>query len=117
MLASWSPFDGASQLAEAQLASARVELATAAADAAVDQARLETSRSLASLRAALARLEIATRAVAQSREAHRIVTRKYEGGLATVVHVPQMQAVMSRPLRSHSLSLPQRMPGKPKIVQ
>ena len=87
VLASWSPFDGASQSAEAQLASAGLELATADADAASDQARLETQRSLASLQAALARLDIAERAVAQSIEAHRIVTRKYEGGLATVVEL------------------------------
>ena len=33
---------------------------------------------------ALARLRIATDAVKQAREAHRIVSRKYEGGLATV---------------------------------
>ena len=87
VLASWSPFEGASQIAETQTAAARLELATAAADAAVDQARLETQRSLASVRSALARLAIAERAVAQSVEAHRIVARKYEGGLATVVEL------------------------------
>lgn len=87
VLASWSPFEGASQIAETQTSAARLDLATAAAEAAVDQARLETQRSLASLRSALARLDIAERAVAQSVEAHRIVARKYEGGLATVVEL------------------------------
>jgi outer membrane protein TolC len=87
VLASWSPFEGASQLAQTQATAARLELATTAADAAADQARLETQRTLASLRAALARLEIAASAVTQSAEAHRIVTRKYEGGLATVVEL------------------------------
>ena len=84
ILASWSLFEGGSQLTETQTAAARLELASAAADAAADQARLDTQRSLVTLRAALARLDIAERAVAQSAEAHRIVTRKYEGGLATV---------------------------------
>jgi outer membrane protein TolC len=87
ILASWSPFEGGSQLAETEAAAAKLELATAAADAAVDQARLETRRSLASLRSALARLDIAERAVAHSAEAHRIVGRKYDGGLATVVEL------------------------------
>lgn len=87
ILASWSPFEGGSQLAESQVAAARLDLARAARDAAVDQAKLDTERSLAALRAALTRLDIAERAVAQSAEAHRIVSRKYEGGLATVVEL------------------------------
>ncbi len=41
---------------------------------------------------ALTRLAIAERAVEQSREAHRIVSRKYEGGLATVVELLDAQA-------------------------
>ena len=85
VLASWSPFEGASQLTETQAAGARLDLALAAADAATDQARLETVRSLATLKSALARLAITERAVAQSAEAHRIVARKYQGGLATAV--------------------------------
>ena len=82
-----SPFEGGSQRSESQIAAARLALATTAADAAADQARLETQRSLATLKAALVRLDIAERAVAQSVEAHRIVTRKYEGGLATVAEL------------------------------
>jgi len=93
VLASWSVFEGGAQIAETEVAAARMELATAAADAAVDQARLEVERSLASLRSALARLDIAAHAVAQSTEAHRIVTRKYEGGLATVVELLDAAAV------------------------
>jgi outer membrane protein TolC len=42
---------------------------------------------------ALARLEIAGRSVAQSREAHRIVGRKYEGGLATVTELFDAAAI------------------------
>lgn len=87
LFASWSPFEGAGQRTESQLAAARLDLATVAADAAADQARLEAQRSLVALHAALVRLDIAERAVAQSVEAHRIVTRKYEGGLATVAEL------------------------------
>jgi outer membrane protein len=87
VVAAWSPFEGGSQRTESQIAVARHALAVAAADAAADQARLETQRSLATIRAALDRLDIAERGVAQSAEAHRIVSRKYEGGLATVVEL------------------------------
>ena len=87
ILASWSLFDGGSQLTETQSAAARLELASAAADAVADQARLDAQRSLVTLRASLARLDIAERAIVQSAEAHRIVTRKYEGGLATVTEL------------------------------
>jgi outer membrane protein TolC len=45
------------------------------------------------LQVALARLAIAERAVAQSAEAHRIVGRKYEGGLAQVAELLDAQAV------------------------
>lgn len=93
VLASWSLFDGASQLAETQAASARLEIATAAASGAVDLARLETERALFTLRSALVRLELAERSVTQSAEAHRIVTRKYEGGLATVAELLDAAAV------------------------
>ena len=87
VLASWSLFEGGSQLTETQSAAARLELASTAADAAADQARLDVQRSLVTLRASLARLDIAERSLAQSVEAHRIVTRKYEGGLATVAEL------------------------------
>ena len=87
VVASWSPFDGGSQRSESRIAAARLALATTAADAAADQARLETQRSRATLQAALVRLDIGERSVAQSVEAHRIVTRKYEGGLATVAEL------------------------------
>jgi outer membrane protein TolC len=42
---------------------------------------------------ALIRLDIAERAAAQSAEAHRIVSRKYTGGLAGVVELLETQAV------------------------
>jgi outer membrane protein TolC len=53
-------------------------------EAAAAQAALELERATAGLAVALSRLEIAQVAGAQAREAHRIVSRKYDGGLATV---------------------------------
>jgi outer membrane protein TolC len=57
------------------------------AEAAVAQAGLELARASDAVDLALARLAIAERAVVQAREAHRIVARKYDGGLATVTEL------------------------------
>ena len=51
------------------------------------RAQLEVQQSARTLQVALARLDLAERAVRQSTEAHRIVARKYEGGLAAVVEL------------------------------
>jgi outer membrane protein TolC len=92
VMASWSPFAGASELSDLQASSARASVARAEADAAAAQARLDVEQTATALRVALAKLEIAERAVDQSAEAHRIVARKYEGGLATVVELLDAQA-------------------------
>jgi outer membrane protein TolC len=57
------------------------------AEAASAQAELEVSRAEEALGVALARLDIAGRGAEQAAEAHRIVTRKYEGGLATITEL------------------------------
>ncbi|HET7187292.1 MAG TPA: TolC family protein [Gemmatimonadaceae bacterium] len=93
IMASWSPFAGASELADLQTAASRATTAQAQADAAQANARLEVEQTRTALSVALVRLAIAERAVAQSAEAHRIVGRKYEGGLATVVELLDAQAV------------------------
>jgi outer membrane protein len=84
---SWSPFAGGSEFAERQAARGRVAAARAGADAAEAQARLEAARTATEWAVALERLRIAETAVEQSAEAHRIVGRKYEGGLAPVVEL------------------------------
>jgi outer membrane protein TolC len=84
LMLSWSPFSGASELSEGRAASGRRMAASARADAARAQATLEQARAADELAVARARLDLAERAVAQAREAHRIVGRKYEGGLASV---------------------------------
>lgn len=96
VMASWSPFAGASELAEQQGAAGRLEAARAQADAATARAELEMARSERQLRVALAKLAIAEQATAQSAEAHRIVGRKYEGGLATVIELLDAAAVDTR---------------------
>jgi outer membrane protein TolC len=93
LMASWTVFGGASMLAERRGASARLDVATAAAEATLASAELEAELSESARRVALARLDIARRGVAQSEEAHRIVSRKYEGGLATVLEVLDAAAV------------------------
>ena len=92
VMASWSPFTGASELAEVQATAGRVQATEAQAEAARANARLEAEQTRTALVVALTRLEIAERAVTQSAEAHRIVGRKYEGGLATVTELLDAQA-------------------------
>lgn len=57
------------------------------AEAAEARATVELAQATDQLAVALARLDIAERAVRQSAEAHRIMGRKYEGGLASVVEL------------------------------
>ena len=92
ILATWSPFTNPADIAEMRDAGARGDAARAQAEAADANARLELDQTRTALQVALARLSIAERAVAQSAEAHRIVGRKYEGGLASVVELLDAQA-------------------------
>ena len=91
IMASWSLFAGASDIADVRSASARETEARAQAEAAQANARLDVEQTRTTLAVALTRLAIAERAVAQSAEAQRIVARKYEGGLATVVELLDAQ--------------------------
>lgn len=92
VMASWTPFAGAGQLAEIHATNGRASAARAQADAARAGARLDVEQSRSALVVALARLAIAERSVAQSAEAHRIIARKYAGGLATVAELLDAQA-------------------------
>jgi outer membrane protein len=87
VMASWSPTAGGSQLAEIRAAGGRAAAAGAQAEAAQAAAALEAAASANAWRVALERMRIAATAVEQSSEAHRIVTRRYEGGLASVVEL------------------------------
>ena len=93
VMASWTPFAGASQITEMRAASGREDAARAGAEAATARARLEVERAETARAVALARLDIAESAIGQSVEAHRIVARKYDGGLATVTELLAAAAI------------------------
>jgi outer membrane protein TolC len=92
VMAAWNPFGGPSELADVEAADGRAQAAQAQAEAARANARLEIEQTRTALSVALTRLDIAERAAAQSVEAHRIVSRKYGGGLAGVVELLDAQA-------------------------
>jgi outer membrane protein len=85
IMLTWSPFTGGSELAERSIAEGNRLGTLAQAEAARAQGELELSQAAASLEVSLAQLAILDTAVMQSAEAHRIVERKYAGGLSTVV--------------------------------
>ena len=93
VMASWNPFGGAGDVADIQASASRAATAQAQADAARANARLEIEQTRIALGVALTRLEIAERAAVQSAEAHRIVSRKYECGLASIAELLEAQAV------------------------
>jgi outer membrane protein TolC len=92
VMAVWTPFAGASEIGDMRAAKGREATARARAEAAAHGARVDMARRQTDVEVALVRLAIAERAVEQSRDAHRIVSRKYEGGLATVVELLDAQA-------------------------
>src|SRR5688572_7509081 len=93
IMATWTPFTNPADISDVRDANARDDAARARAAAAQANAQLELEQTRTALKVALGRLSIAERAVAQSAEAHRIVSRKYEGGLAQVVELLDAQAV------------------------
>ena len=92
VMATWHPFSGASEISDIGVTTGRARVAQAQADAARANAQLEVEQTRTALVVALIRLDIAERTAAQSAEAHRIVSRKYAGGLATVVELLDAQA-------------------------
>jgi outer membrane protein TolC len=92
VMASWNLFAGASEMADVQTTAAHAAAARAQSEATAANARLDVEQTRIALGVALTRLEIGERAAAQSAEANRIVGRKYEGGLATVVELLDAQA-------------------------
>jgi outer membrane protein len=87
VMLSWSPFTGGAELASGRETAARRDGARAAADAAEARGRLEQAEAATALATARVRMDASAQAVDQSAEAHRIVARRYEGGLATVVEL------------------------------
>ncbi len=93
IMASWTPFAGASEIGGRQAAQGRADAARAMAEAATAGAALEQNATRTQLAVAVARLDIAEVSVEQGTEAHRIVAKKYAGGLATVAELLSAAAV------------------------
>ncbi|MEO7086877.1 MAG: TolC family protein [Gemmatimonadaceae bacterium] len=93
VMASWAPFAGASEIADAETAAGHAAAARAGADGAIAKAKLELETTRVALGVALARLDIAEHAAAQSGEAHRMVARKYDAGLASIAELLDAHAV------------------------
>ncbi|MBY0491153.1 MAG: TolC family protein [Gemmatimonadaceae bacterium] len=84
VMGSWSLFGGASELADLAGTRARRRAAAAGDDAARTNARVEADAATRAVRVALERLDLAALNEAQSREAFRLVDKRYQGGLATI---------------------------------
>ncbi len=87
VMGSWTPFAGASEIGHRQAAVGRADAARAMVEAAEAKASLERTATRTQLAVAVARLGIAEVSVEQGSEAHRIVAKKYAGGLATVAEL------------------------------
>jgi outer membrane protein TolC len=87
VMATWTPFSGAAELAAMRAAGGRAAAAGAHAEAARAQAALDVESVANAWRVALDRVAIGENALAQATEAHRIVTRMYAGGLATATEL------------------------------
>ena len=87
VVASWSIFSGGSELADIATASANVAGARANEDAAMAQGRAEADATRREIVVALQRLDLADRAAEASREAYRLVDKRYTGGLATIAEL------------------------------
>lgn len=92
LMASWSVFGGASEIADMQVTQARLSAARIRSAAAIAAARLEQDTLSAQLRVKLAQLDLAAQSLSQSREAHRLVQRRYNGGLATIAELLAAEA-------------------------
>lgn len=92
LVVSWAPFTAAT-FGDTQSARGDAASAQASLDASRAGAALEQQQARAMLTVATSQLAIAERAVEQSAEAHRIVARKYDGGIATVTELLDAAAI------------------------
>ncbi len=92
LMATWSLLNGGSTLADQHIAESRATAARAMADGAAARARLERDDSESGVGVALERLALAERSALQGTDAHRIVERRYQGGLASVSELLDAQA-------------------------
>lgn len=88
-------FSGGGDLADRQRAVAQSGAAEARAEGAVAMASLEVAQARILRTVALERMRIADRAYEQSREALRLVQRRYDGGLAAITELLDAGAARS----------------------
>jgi outer membrane protein TolC len=93
IMATWTPFAGGSRIAGVRAASAQEAAERAGAEAAEARADLDVERAEVAREVARARLDVAQRATVQSAEVHRIMARKYDGGLATIMELLDAAAI------------------------
>lgn len=84
VMASWSVFGGGRELADRQAAHATQRAAQSGAAAVLAQSAQEIASTRRGIAVALRQLQLAEHAAGQSREAFRLVDRRYAGGLATI---------------------------------
>jgi outer membrane protein TolC len=96
VMASWSPFSGGSEIADGRAAEARRNESAAQLAGAVAAAQVDLERAGLTLRSRLMQLALARTSLAHGEEAHRIVARKYAGGLATIAELLDAAAAETR---------------------
>ena len=92
VMASWSLFGGNAELADMAATRARADAARAGLDAVQAQSRLERDDAARRLTVSLERLTLASQSADQSREAYRLVQKRYDGGLATIAELLAAEA-------------------------
>ncbi|MDX2183770.1 MAG: TolC family protein, partial [Gemmatimonadaceae bacterium] len=85
----------ASQLGETGQAAARRREATAGREAAHARAELDRQQTAAGIAVALRQLDLTEQTIAQAEEAHRLVSRRYEGGLSTIADLLSAQSTLT----------------------
>lgn len=102
LMASWTPFSGGAELAAVQTARGRAAEAEAGLEAVEAGARLDQAERENALSVAQARLAIAAQSILQGEEAHRLVSRSYAGGLASVADLLSAAAAETAARMAHS---------------
>jgi outer membrane protein TolC len=93
LMLNWTPFAGAAEIAERRGAQGRQHSAEAMAEATTATAALQLARARDAAHVSEARVGITARGVSQAAEAHRIVGRKYAGGLASITELLDASAL------------------------
>lgn len=102
VMASWSLFNGGQSLASLRAASARLTAARDAEQNATQRALADVDMTRRAVANALQRLEHAEAQEQLSGEAHRLVARRYAGGLATVAELLAAEAMATSSALGHA---------------